>query len=251
MRQWLDWTTTGADVRSLRMGENVIRLVDRRPGLKAIVWAHNVHVGVGAGADSGPNLGALLREQYGRAYVAIGLECGEGSYLTRLRAPDDRLGDLHVATLPTAEVGSLAWYLSAADIGDAVLISVTLRRGGGRRMAEATSAGPRRVLAPQTIDIERVERRGAIRCHRLRTQEHADTPHAERPEDGSRRHGPLTALQRMAARPAGSSSAIRMVAGRRGSPSVELCGNDAEWLEAREHSVPRRDLVLTGERARS
>lgn len=107
--------------RSVFMAENVLWLMDREaPGTKAVVWQADAHVCLENPWDGLPNLGSVLHKRYAERYFALGLEFGQGSFITRTVLPDNRLGDLHVITLPPAPVGTLPWLLS--QLGHAALM---------------------------------------------------------------------------------------------------------------------------------
>lgn len=68
-------------------------------GGKAIVWAHNSHIGdasaTAMGASGESNIGQLCRERFGRDCVAIGFGTDRG----RVAAADDWGGAMHVKTV--------------------------------------------------------------------------------------------------------------------------------------------------------
>ena len=129
MRQAL--MAKGNEERSRHMAGNLLYLVDReRPGAKVVLWAHNVHVGTGRESKSpgaspadaaSPYMGHFLRQRYGARYYAVGFEFGEGAYQARVFPPREPPGDLRAVVLPAAPPGSLAWYLSRANVGNLFL----------------------------------------------------------------------------------------------------------------------------------
>lgn len=96
------------NLRDRHMAQVLDRLLSARgPGAKAVVWAHNSHVGdiaaTAEGAEGKVNLGRILREKYGEQVVSVGLGTFEG---TVTAAPDwDAAPEFMV--LPPAEPGSL------------------------------------------------------------------------------------------------------------------------------------------------
>ncbi|MEE6257221.1 erythromycin esterase family protein [Plantactinospora sonchi] len=97
------------NVRDTHMAETLDRLLERYgPDAKAVVWAHNTHVGDARATDMSPggmvNIGQLARERYGADDVVL---VGFGSYEgTVVAAP--RWGAPHeVMTAPPARAGSL------------------------------------------------------------------------------------------------------------------------------------------------
>ena len=110
MRQW-----TGPDRhdRSRLMGENLLDLIDHGPAdSKVVVWAHNGHIGRGTNAPA-PNLGDVLTERYGSAYVSLALEFGNGSCHMRSVGSDLASADLVEVVAEPPPVGSLPWCLTA------------------------------------------------------------------------------------------------------------------------------------------
>lgn len=85
-------TSSAWSLRDTHMSNTLKRLMDRRPeGSKAVVWAHNSHVGdaryTAMGRTHGEvNLGQLARERFGKDKVAL-LGCGTHSG-TVAAAPD-------------------------------------------------------------------------------------------------------------------------------------------------------------------
>lgn len=117
------------NVRDHHMMETLTRLLDLHgPDSKAIVWAHNTHVGdaryTDMVADGMINLGQLARQQLGRSSVYIvGFGCYEGSVI----ASPSWGAPLEQMTVPPARPGSMGAMLHA-DIGtDALLLSSELR----------------------------------------------------------------------------------------------------------------------------
>jgi erythromycin esterase len=128
MKQWLMNNTAalqlpgvGSSIRSVFMAENLIYLADRAgQEAKFVVWAHNGHVAK-RGRNIGMNMGQHLRTKYGDAYYAFGLEFNEGSFQHRLWLADNSLGNLGESSLPPAPTGSFPWFMSRANVGNAIL----------------------------------------------------------------------------------------------------------------------------------
>jgi erythromycin esterase-like protein len=129
------------------MADNVLRLFERR-GLnrKALLWAHNFHVGFAYDDPSRgftPTMGHYLRETLGDAYYALALEFDHGTYLARtLSQENGSLGDFAVRDVPSAPRGSLPWYLAQAAAGDSIL---------DLRSSAKEPAVERWLQAPQTM----------------------------------------------------------------------------------------------------
>ena len=108
------WTEPGADQSRHLMGRNLLTVLDgERPDVKVIVWQANAHVGRAFRFSEDPTLGDLVTDRLGTGYRAIGLEFGQGSYLTRTIA-DDALAELTPTIMPPPPVGSLPWHLATS-----------------------------------------------------------------------------------------------------------------------------------------
>jgi erythromycin esterase len=121
MKQWLiansaellpeSWEKHTA--RSRFMAYNLIYLVEQAgPDAKFVLWEHNYHLSHEDLWTGEPNMGHVLREQYGDRYYAFGFEFNQGAFLTRTVLPEKLFGDLKVVTLPPAPERSFPWYLS-------------------------------------------------------------------------------------------------------------------------------------------
>jgi erythromycin esterase-like protein len=96
------------NVRDIHMADTLDRLLDRYgPGARAVVWAHNTHIGDARAtdmADAGMvNLGQLARERHGDDVMLVGFGCYAGTVIAAPRwgAPAE------VMTVPPARPGSL------------------------------------------------------------------------------------------------------------------------------------------------
>lgn len=71
------------NLRDRHMFDTLQRLIAHRPGAKAIVWAHNSHIGNAAATSMGWegefNIGELCRAAYGNDMVAIGFGTDRGT----------------------------------------------------------------------------------------------------------------------------------------------------------------------------
>lgn len=107
------WSGPERHARSRQMGETLVELIDRAPGeCRAVVWAHNGHIGRGWDT-AGPNLGDVLSTRFGASYVPLALEFGGGSMQARRLDPDLAMGELVAMQVEPAPAGSLPWCLSA------------------------------------------------------------------------------------------------------------------------------------------
>jgi erythromycin esterase len=108
------------NVRARHMHESVLRLLDARgPDARAVVWAHNTHIGdaraTAMGAQGMVNIGQLAREHFGADQVfALGFATHHGEVVAG-RAWGGRRA---IMTIPPAPADTLEGQLAAADAGD-------------------------------------------------------------------------------------------------------------------------------------
>jgi erythromycin esterase len=92
---------------------------------KAVVLAHNVHVGVGYWEESigvARNMGAELRSRLGDRYCALGLELGNGTYLAQVWSSEEwKASELMTAGVEAAPEGSVPWQFLRAGVSRFVL----------------------------------------------------------------------------------------------------------------------------------
>lgn len=67
--------TEGGPSRDALMAENVAWILDRNPGARAVLWAHNEHI-----KRTGGVMGSHLATAYGPDYLAVGFTFHEGAY---------------------------------------------------------------------------------------------------------------------------------------------------------------------------
>jgi erythromycin esterase-like protein len=108
-RAMVDTADLSWNVRDQHMLETLEILLDRHGGgAKAIVWAHNTHIGDYRATDmirqGYVNIGGLAREKFGKDEVAL---VGFGSYEGSVTASHAWDGDEEVKFLPKAREGSL------------------------------------------------------------------------------------------------------------------------------------------------
>lgn len=104
------------NVRDRHMMETLDNLLDHHgPNSKAIIWAHNTHIGDYKAtnmANHGQiNLGGLAREKYGKTNVSL---VGFTTYSGRVTASDAWDGPIQILEVPEAIQGSLEDYLHEA-----------------------------------------------------------------------------------------------------------------------------------------
>jgi len=105
------------NVRDMHMMETLDRLLKfHGPEAKAIVWAHNTHIGDASATDMADegmyNLGELARKEYGRERVYL---AGFGSYAGTVIAGDNWGGELELMPVPEAREGSIEAALHSLD----------------------------------------------------------------------------------------------------------------------------------------
>lgn len=149
---------TDADPRDRFMAETVEYLLQRRPGAKAILWAHNFHLWT-LRPDSGSALdkdirtelknnqllfktmGSYLRDFFGDKYYTFGFFFDEGSF----QAVEDEAGAESIVplefTLGPSSVGSGGWQFSQAGIGD---FALDFRRKAAQGTATKWFTSPQR-----------------------------------------------------------------------------------------------------------
>jgi erythromycin esterase len=109
--------------RSAWMAENMKYIADQSsPNDKYIVWAANPHLSKSLLDmwDNRPNLGYCLQEYYGNRYYVFGFKFNQGSFRVKTLLPNNLLGVHKEITVPPSPAGSLDWYCSHANRGDAI-----------------------------------------------------------------------------------------------------------------------------------
>ncbi len=115
-------------VREESMAATVGWALDRS-GAPVALWGHNNHLHRGereVDGDRFPGLGALLAEEYGDDYYALGFDFDRGSFRALAGPETDRegIGEWHVDPLPAASgdaAGTVAEAFNAVDAPAAVL----------------------------------------------------------------------------------------------------------------------------------
>ncbi|MCC6537708.1 MAG: erythromycin esterase family protein [Bryobacterales bacterium] len=134
---------SGEVERDASMALNVSWILDRSPGAKMVLWAHNGHV-----AATNPNnrpMGAILHERYGREMVAFGLAFNQGSF----RAIDQAKKELRAFTVRPAPAESFDGMVAAAGLPvmaldlrqapAALRVPLAMRWAGGIYSAEVST----------------------------------------------------------------------------------------------------------------
>jgi erythromycin esterase-like protein len=97
--------------RDRSMAENIKWTLDRSPGAKIVLWAHNGHVRT-SGTGNNRTMGAYLREMFPERMVTMGFSFYEGSFEAR----SQELGRFKDFTVPPAPPGSLDAALAATGL---------------------------------------------------------------------------------------------------------------------------------------
>lgn len=121
------------NIRDRHMTETLTNLMRRHgDGAKAIIWAHNTHIGDARFTDMAAsgmiNLGQLLREQHSPDNVVI---VGFGSYGGTVVAGANWDAPMQVMRLPSARIDSWEHLLHEAGPNDKLLISREMSRQDG------------------------------------------------------------------------------------------------------------------------
>src|SRR5262249_44031396 len=100
-------------VRDKHMADNVAYLVDTHPpGTRFVLWAHNSHIG--ATRSEWSDMGARLRERWGKGYFTLGFAFDHGSFRAFERLPEGKATPWKPTSLGPAPPGSLAAALGLA-----------------------------------------------------------------------------------------------------------------------------------------
>jgi erythromycin esterase-like protein len=102
-----------AMTRDAAMAENFFRAMQRQPGTRAIVWAHNAHISTSDRSSYKP-LGTLLRTAYGNGYYAIATSFERGAFLAQV--PGSTPPDVRAFTVPAAPRGTIDAVLAAMNL---------------------------------------------------------------------------------------------------------------------------------------
>jgi erythromycin esterase len=126
--------------RDWHMTSNLLDEMDRRPGAKAVYWAHNAHVAAPPDRSPGSRpMGAWLRETLGCDYGAVALAFDAGGFVAQI--PNDLEDDLAVSTLPVAPDETIEGVLRTVRPGATI---ATWR-------CEDRAAAPSWLLQPQRM----------------------------------------------------------------------------------------------------
>lgn len=121
------------NVRDRHMAETLNRLLDfHGPKSKAIVWAHNTHIGDARATDMASdgmfNIGQLARLHQGQKNVAL---IGFGSYKGTVMAGDYWGAPMQKMTVPEAPKGSWEYLFHQAGHQDRLLVMEDLKSDEG------------------------------------------------------------------------------------------------------------------------
>lgn len=112
------------NLRDRHMADTLNRLLNfHGDDAKAIVWAHNTHIGDARATDMATqgmfNIGELARKEYGRKNVSL---VGFGSYKGTVMAGDEWGAPMQVMTVPEAKKGSWEQLLHETGAEDKILL---------------------------------------------------------------------------------------------------------------------------------
>ncbi|MFB9235402.1 erythromycin esterase family protein [Plantactinospora siamensis] len=122
------------NVRDTHMADTLDRLLDRYgPDARAVVWAHNTHVGDARAtdmADAGMlNVGQLARERHGADAVVL---VGFGTWTGTVIAAPSWGAPAEVMTVPPARAGSIEQWMHERLPERALMVFDEADRGAGR-----------------------------------------------------------------------------------------------------------------------
>jgi erythromycin esterase len=101
-------------VRDKHMAENVAYLIDTHPpGTRFVLWAHNSHIG--AERIEWSDMGARLRQRWGKDYFTLGFSFDHGSFRAFERLPEGKITPWKPTSLGPAPPGTFAATLGLAD----------------------------------------------------------------------------------------------------------------------------------------
>jgi erythromycin esterase-like protein len=122
------------NLRDRHMFDTLQRLMEHRPRAKAIVWAHNSHVGNAAATSMGWegefNIGELCRTAYGSSMVAIGFGTDRGTVV----AASDWDSPMEIKDVRPARDDSYEYLFRHAGHGRALTDWRPLARAGLREL---------------------------------------------------------------------------------------------------------------------
>ncbi|KAI8950613.1 hypothetical protein F4801DRAFT_602174 [Xylaria longipes] len=149
------------DLRDTHMHTVLARLLKLRAGSKAVVWAHNSHVGDARGSLSGGgrreiNLGQLCRESFGAGAVSI---LGCGTHAGTVAAAHDWDGEMEVRAVKPSRGDSYERVLHSVGVP---LFLLDIRGNPRLRAADDTPLLQRFVGVVYRPDTERASH--YVRC---------------------------------------------------------------------------------------
>ncbi len=94
-------------IRDYYMAQNILQLLSRYPGMKAMVWAHNGHIEKREGM-----MGSYLARVLGNKYYAMGFEFFSGTFQSKNLDIGTISKDWDKVTIGNPPEKSLPWYLN-------------------------------------------------------------------------------------------------------------------------------------------
>lgn len=101
---------TGEATRDRSMADNVNWILDRNPGARVVLWAHNMHVATGGRTP--PPMGAELRKSLGPRMVVFGFAFNQGGF----QAVSQKGTFLQLFAVPPLPLDTLDATLASAEI---------------------------------------------------------------------------------------------------------------------------------------
>jgi erythromycin esterase len=97
------------------MAENVAWILERNPGARIVLWAHNSHV-----SRAKPWMGSHLAERFGAEYLPVAFAAGRGEYFAK-QPGEGGAGELGVHPLAEPPPGSVESAFEAIGAERAIL----------------------------------------------------------------------------------------------------------------------------------
>lgn len=132
--------------RDQSMAEIVGWIADHAPGEKLVLWAHNYHVGT----EFGNEMGGLLRDRFGAAYVNLGFDFHGGTYT----AISSETHQFCACSISAPAPDSYETFFHAAGIPRFMLDLRTLPAGDRRTQF---LDGPRPMFGPGAVSAPEYE----------------------------------------------------------------------------------------------
>jgi len=107
VQQILSYSVEDPSRRDYYMAQNIVHLLNQYPGTKALVWAHNGHIGKQEGM-----MGGYLNKILGNNYYCMGFEFYSGSFQSRNLDIGNTSTNWDIVTVNAPPEKSLPWYMN-------------------------------------------------------------------------------------------------------------------------------------------